>query len=99
MISRQPFLNRLCHNLLLLYSADSLTSGAAALAKLLQDIEVYLVYVDADACNGCEECIHYCPVGVFDFFHKADPIRPQNCMGCRTCEAVCKPDAIIVTEL
>jgi len=36
---------------------------------------------------------------VFDFAVKATSARPQNCLGCRTCEAVCKSDAVIVTEI
>jgi NAD-dependent dihydropyrimidine dehydrogenase PreA subunit len=38
-------------------------------------------------------------VDVFDFNIKAYPTRPQNCLGCRTCEAVCKSKAVIITEI
>ena len=65
----------------------------------LRDIEVYLVHVDADRCDGCEECAHYCPTGVFDMFQRATVARPDSCLGCRTCEAVCKSGAIIITEI
>ncbi len=61
--------------------------------------EVYLVHVDADKCDGCEECVNFCPVDVFDMTHKAYPTRPQNCLGCKTCVAVCKSGAIIITEI
>jgi len=61
--------------------------------------EVYLVYVDSDRCDGCEECARYCPVDVFDMFHKAQPVRPQDCLGCGTCVAVCKSEAVIITEI
>ncbi len=61
--------------------------------------EVYLVYVDADKCDGCEACVTFCPVDVFDMTHKAYPTRPQNCLGCKTCVAVCKSGAIIITEI
>ncbi len=67
--------------------------------KVLRDFEVYLVHVDLDRCDGCEECVKFCPVDVFDMSHKAYPTRPQHCMGCRTCEAVCKSDAVIITEI
>ena len=60
--------------------------------------ELYMVHVDQDKCDGCELCKVYCPVDVFDFSHKATPVRPRNCLGCRTCEAVCKSNAIVVTE-
>jgi len=61
--------------------------------------EYYLVHLDPERCDGCEECYHYCPVDVFDMTHKAVVARPQNCLGCRTCEAVCKSKAIIITEI
>ncbi len=61
--------------------------------------EVYLIHVDQDRCDGCEECIKFCPVEVFDFSTKAIPARPQNCLGCGTCVAVCKSKAIILTEI
>ena len=67
--------------------------------KQNRDFEVYLVYVDADRCDGCEACVTYCPVDVFDVFHKADAVRPQNCLGCGTCVAVCESGAVIVTEI
>jgi len=40
-----------------------------------------------------------CPVDVFEMPHKAIPVRPVNCMGCRTCVALCKSKAIIITEI
>lgn len=61
--------------------------------------EIYLVHVDPDRCDGCEECVKFCPVDVFDFTNKAIAARPKNCMGCQTCEAVCKSKAIIITEI
>lgn len=61
--------------------------------------EEYLVYLDPERCDGCEECVKFCPVDVFDMSHKATVGRPGNCMGCKTCEAVCKSKAIVITEL
>ncbi|MCK4776357.1 MAG: ferredoxin family protein, partial [Candidatus Krumholzibacteria bacterium] len=52
--------------------------------KQLRDFEVYLVFVDLEKCDGCEECIMICPTDVFDFSHKSHPVRPQNCLGCQT---------------
>lgn len=69
------------------------------MGKQFVEHEVYLVYVDAEKCDGCELCLIYCPVNVFDFSIKAYPNRPQNCLGCRTCEAVCKSKAVIITEI
>ena len=67
--------------------------------KQLRNFEIYLVYVDADKCDGCEECVIRCPVDVFEMSHKAQVIKPRNCLGCRTCEAVCKSKAVIITEI
>jgi len=67
--------------------------------KVLKDFEVYLIHVDADACDGCGDCVTYCPVDVFVVHHKAEVVRPQNCLGCSTCTAVCKPRAVVVTEI
>jgi NAD-dependent dihydropyrimidine dehydrogenase PreA subunit len=61
--------------------------------------EVYLVYVDREKCDGCGECVIFCPVDVFDLTHKASPVRARNCLGCRTCEAICKSKAVIITEI
>ena len=69
------------------------------MGKQYIDYEVYIVNVDPEKCDGYEKCIIYCPVDVFDFSIKATPARPQNCLGCRTCEAVCKSKAIIITEI
>ena len=67
--------------------------------KHKRTFEIYLVHVDEDSGDGCEECVKYCPCDVVDFFHKAIPARHGSCRGCRTCEAVCKSRAIIITEI
>jgi len=70
------------------------------MAKKKIDFEFYLVHVDRDKCvDGCEECKLYCPCDVFDISHKAFPVRPRSCLGCGTCLAVCKPNAIIITAI
>ena len=75
------------------------TGRPIVMPKQLRNFEVYLVYVDKDKCDGCEECVKICPTDVFDVFHKCDPVRPENCLGCGTCVAVCKSNAIILTEI
>lgn len=67
--------------------------------KTEKNYEIYLVHVDPDKCDSCEECLKMCPVGVFEMRDKAIPVRPQYCLGCLTCTAVCQPKAIIVTEI
>jgi len=68
------------------------------MAKQNRTFEVYMVYVDEERCDGCDECRRYCPCDVFDVFQKAVVARERSCLGCRTCEAVCKSKAIVVTE-
>jgi len=67
--------------------------------KTLAGIEVYLVHVESEQCNGCADCAILCPTGVFDVFQKATVVRPRACLGCGTCVAVCKTNAVIVTEI
>ncbi len=69
------------------------------MGKRYKTFEVYLVYIDPDKCDGCGECVKFCPVDVFDMTTKAYPARPQNCLGCTTCVAVCKSKAVIITEI
>jgi NAD-dependent dihydropyrimidine dehydrogenase PreA subunit len=69
-------------------------------ARLKKEYTVYLIKVDSLKCNGCGQCIEFCPVDVFEITEgKSLPLRPQNCLGCGTCVAVCKTEAIIVTEI
>ena len=72
------------------------------MTKQLLGVELYLVYVDSELCDGCAECARYCPVDVFnvlDVYHKVIAVRPQNCLGCGACEAVCHSKAIVITEI
>ena len=69
------------------------------MAKVRRDYEVYLVYVEAERCDSCGECVKMCPVDVFEMPHKAIAVRPVNSIGCRTCVALCKSTAIVITEI
>ena len=69
------------------------------MGKMLRDYDVYLVHVDSERCDSCGECVKMCPVDVFEMPYKAVAVRPVNCMGCRTCVALCKSAAIIITEI
>ena len=51
--------------------------------------------VDKDKCEGCEECISNCPVGVFQLTDgKADPFQAEACEECETCISVCSTGAV-----
>jgi len=43
------------------------------MGELLRDCEVYLVYIDSDRCDSCEQCLIMCPTDVFEMPHKAIP--------------------------
>jgi len=61
---------------------------------------MYIVAVDAEKCEGCEECVNNCPVTVFQMTSgKADPFQADLCEGCQTCTSVCPTGAVTVTEM
>ena len=59
----------------------------------------YEVVVDSEKCEGCEECVEVCPVGVFEMEdEKSVPVNAEECLGCESCIEVCEHEAITVTE-
>ncbi len=59
----------------------------------------FKVSVDKKKCNGCEECLEACTVGMFQMINgKASPLTDRECMGCETCVGVCDENAITVTD-
>ncbi|MEC4675729.1 MAG: 4Fe-4S binding protein [Nitrospirota bacterium] len=61
---------------------------------------MYLVTVDVEKCEGCEECVNNCPVNVFQMKDgKADPFQVDLCEGCETCTSVCPTEAITLSEM
>ena len=59
----------------------------------------YEVIVEADKCEGCEECIEVCPVDVYEMKDgKSDPVNAEECLGCESCVEVCETEAITITE-
>lgn len=70
------------------------------MVSVIREYTVYLIKVEGVKCNGCGQCIEFCPVDVFEIKEgKSVPVSPQNCSGCGTCTAVCKTEAIIITEI
>jgi NAD-dependent dihydropyrimidine dehydrogenase PreA subunit len=60
----------------------------------------YEVEVDADKCEGCEECVEVCPVDVYEIEDgKSVPVNAEECLGCESCVEVCESEAITVTEV
>ncbi len=61
---------------------------------------MYLVSVDAEKCEGCEECSNNCPVSVFEIQNgKAVPVQADLCEGCETCVSVCTTGAVTLKEM
>jgi NAD-dependent dihydropyrimidine dehydrogenase PreA subunit len=61
---------------------------------------MYLVTVNNEKCEGCEECSNNCPVGVFQMKDgKADPFQADLCEGCETCVSVCSTGAVTLSEM
>jgi ferredoxin len=54
---------------------------------------MYTVTVDAEKCEGCEECVNNCPVSVFELKES------DLCEGCETCISVCPSGAVTLTEM
>lgn len=61
---------------------------------------MYLVNVDREKCDGCEECTNICPVEVFRIVDgKSDPYQASECSYCLSCVEVCPNKSITVTEM
>ena len=59
----------------------------------------YEVIVDADKCEGCEECVEVCPVDVYEMQDgKSVVINGEECLGCESCVEVCDQEAITINE-
>jgi NAD-dependent dihydropyrimidine dehydrogenase PreA subunit len=60
----------------------------------------YMVSVDADKCDGCEECVNICPVELFEMSNgKSQPKADAECEFCESCLGVCPTGAITITEM
>ncbi len=59
----------------------------------------FKVSVDKKKCNGCEECLEACTIGMFQMINgKASPLADGECIGCESCMGVCDENAITVTD-
>ncbi len=61
---------------------------------------MYLVSIDAEKCEGCEECVNNCPVGALAMKDgKGFVAQADLCEGCETCVSVCPSGAVTLSEM
>jgi NAD-dependent dihydropyrimidine dehydrogenase PreA subunit len=66
---------------------------------------MFIVTIDIDKCQACEECLETCPneaIAIVEEDGKKYAMftgDPDDCIGCLSCEAVCEEGAITVTEM
>ena len=60
---------------------------------------MYTVTVDAEKCDGCEECVGICPNECFEMADGKSSVNDNECEFCESCLGVCPSEAITITEL
>jgi Fe-S-cluster-containing hydrogenase component 2 len=53
-----------------------------------------LVWIDAERCLGCGECVEVCPVGAIALVGDKARVDEELCTGCHACVDVCPQEAI-----
>ncbi len=61
---------------------------------------MFMVNVNGETCDGCEECVGICPNEVFQITDgKSTPDAGGECENCESCLGVCPSDSITITEM
>jgi len=60
---------------------------------------MYMVKVDTDKCEGCEECVNVCPNEVLVMSDGKCSVADGECEYCESCLGVCPSEAITITEM
>jgi formate hydrogenlyase subunit 6/NADH:ubiquinone oxidoreductase subunit I len=69
---------------------------------MIQEVveSMYIVTVEVEKCDGCEECVNICPNDVFQMeAEKSDPHQTGECVYCESCLGVCPSEAIVISEM
>ncbi len=64
------------------------------------------VHINKNHCKGCAFCVEYCPRDVLAMseeynskgYHPPVVTKPDQCIYCKLCEAICPEFAVFVTE-
>ena len=60
---------------------------------------MWRVTIDRVRCTDCGECRDSCPGEVYGWVDGGiEVVRPEECHGCHTCEAVCPEQTCLVEE-
>ena len=54
-----------------------------------------LIYIDADRCDGCGECVAVCPVDGVRIEEALAVVDQESCNGCEVCMDACPAAAIV----
>lgn len=55
--------------------------------------------IDEKKCTVCGECVEVCPVDILETKNKKTIVaKPDDCIGCRACEAACANKEAIKVE-
>lgn len=60
---------------------------------------MYMVNVDTEKCDGCEECVGICPNECFEMSGEKSSVTGAECEYCESCLGVCPSEAITITEM
>jgi NAD-dependent dihydropyrimidine dehydrogenase PreA subunit len=61
---------------------------------------MFLPRIDDKKCRQSRECVNVCPADVFEVRDGEVLVaNPADCIGCESCIAVCREEAITVMEI
>lgn len=61
---------------------------------------MFMVNVNTETCDGCEECVTICPNEIFQLADGKSIVDAGiECDFCESCLGVCPSDSITITEM